>query len=51
MHALGVGVPQMAEIADGLNEKLGTAFRFTRLDDARRILEEDLRRRSGQLEG
>jgi len=51
MHALGVGVPQMAEIAEGLNERLGTEFRFTRFDDAQRVLEEDLRQRTGQAEG
>jgi len=42
LHALGVGVPQVAEAAAQLNARQGTAYRFTRLDDAAGILADDL---------
>ena len=42
LHGLGVEVPQVAEAAAQLNARLGTAFRFTRLDDAERVLADDL---------
>ncbi|MDH7487584.1 MAG: ATP-binding cassette domain-containing protein [Anaerolineae bacterium] len=42
LHALGVGVPQVAEAAAQLNARLGTAFRFTRLDEAESVLADDL---------
>jgi len=47
MHQLGVGVPQVAEAAAQLNARLGTSFRFTRLDDAQQTLADDLVRRRG----
>lgn len=46
LQALGVRVPQVAEVATLLNARLGTSFRFTRLDDAQRTLADDLCRRS-----
>lgn len=42
LHARGVGVPQVAEAAAQLNARLGTAFRFTRLDEAEGVLAGDL---------
>jgi energy-coupling factor transporter ATP-binding protein EcfA2 len=46
LHGLGVDVPQVAEAAALLNARLGTSFRFTRLDDARRVLSDALSKRS-----
>ena len=46
LHGLGVKVPQVAEAATQLNARLGTTFRFTRLDDAERALTDDLSRRT-----
>jgi len=43
LHGLGVDVPQVAEAAALLNARLGTSFRFTRLDDAQRALADALR--------
>lgn len=40
--ALGVGPPQLSELASVLNRDLGTRFAFTRLDEAERVLWEDL---------
>lgn len=42
LHTQGVGVPQVAEAAAQLNARLGTAFRFTRLDEAAGVLAGDL---------
>ncbi len=38
LAALGVSVPQMARVAATLNERLGTAFDFLTLDEARQAL-------------
>jgi hypothetical protein len=38
MLALGVAVPQMAQIAATLNQRLGTDFGFLTVDDARATL-------------
>lgn len=38
LHDLGVGAPQVAEAAAQLDARLGTAFRFTRLDEAAGVL-------------
>jgi len=38
LAALGVAVPQMARVAVTLNEKLGAAFSFTSVDEARQAL-------------
>jgi len=51
MHGLGVGVPQVAEAAALLNARLGTAFRFTRLDDAERALAAALRQQRAMSRG
>ena len=42
LQALGVRVPQVAEAATQLEARLGTSFRFTRLDDAQRTLADAL---------
>jgi energy-coupling factor transporter ATP-binding protein EcfA2 len=39
---LGVGPPQLSELAAGLNQDLGTRFAFTQLAQAERALKEDL---------
>ena len=39
---LGLRVPQVTEVADGLNRRHGTAHRFTRLEEATRALARDL---------
>jgi energy-coupling factor transporter ATP-binding protein EcfA2 len=38
LAALGVAVPQMAQVAAALNERLGTAFDFLTVDEAREAL-------------
>ena len=38
LAALGVAVPQMAQVAIALNERLGTAFDFLTVDEAREAL-------------
>lgn len=38
LAALGVAVPQMAQVAVALNERLGTAFDFLTVDEAREAL-------------
>jgi len=38
MQALGLRVPQVAEAAAALNARLGTGYRFTRLDEAVSVL-------------
>jgi energy-coupling factor transporter ATP-binding protein EcfA2 len=40
--ALGVGPPQLSELASAINRDLGTRFAFTRLDEAEWVLKEDL---------
>lgn len=40
--ALGVGPPQLSELAAGLNRDLGTRYAFTRIDQAERTLKEAL---------
>ncbi|HUW13955.1 MAG TPA: ATP-binding cassette domain-containing protein [Anaerolineae bacterium] len=50
MHGLGVGVPQVAEAAALINARLGTSFRFTRLEDAERALAAALRRRQAAVQ-
>jgi energy-coupling factor transporter ATP-binding protein EcfA2 len=40
--ALGVGPPQLSELAAELNSDLGTRFAFTRMEDAEHALKEDL---------
>lgn len=51
MRALGVRVPQVAEVAAELNARLDTRFRFTRLDDATQTLSEDLRANRSSAQG
>lgn len=42
LAGLGLRVPQVTEVADGLNRRHGTAHRFTRLEEAARSLSRDL---------